>query len=378
VRILVYEYASGGGLAGRRVPASLAHEGAAMRAALAADLVAIGSHRIVTTADARVPRDLPRSVDVVALPPGDRARAAALDALVDEVDAVWLIAPETDRCLERLAARVEQHRKMLLGSSSDAIRRASDKARLPALLAGDGVRCPATHALGRRANAASAARRIGYPVVVKPARGAGSDGVRLARSARELQGAVDRARAATRSGSAVLQPYVRGSAVSVSLLVNGLDAIALTVNAQALGGSPPFAYRGGLTPFDHPRAAQAIAAATSACRAVRGLRGFVGVDVILTGAGAVAIEINPRLTTAYLGVRAALDENVAALAIAACAGDLPPSAPRARRRVRFSSSGRVVVMEKIRPRPLVAQAFRPAHGRGGSPEGLRYRSLRVC
>ncbi len=81
--------------------------------------------------------------------------------------------------------------------------------------------------------------------------------------------------------------------------------------------------------------------------------------MILTGAGAVAIEINPRLTTAYLGVRAALDENVAALAIAACAGDLPASAPRARRRVRFSASGDVVVMEKCvaREARLSARAF---------------------
>jgi len=33
--------------------------------------------------------------------------------------------------------------------------------------------------------------------------------------------------------------------------------------------------------------------------------------------------LNPRLTTAYLGVRAAIDDNVASLALAACAGDLP-------------------------------------------------------
>ena len=52
------------------------------------------------------------------------------------------------------------------------------------------------------------------------------------------------------------------------------------------------------------------------------------------------IEVNPRLTTAYLGVRSALEENVAAMAIAACGGSLPePSA--ARKRVRFSAGGRI-------------------------------------
>ena len=53
MRILVHEFASGGGLAGRDVPASLGREGSAMLTALVADLAAIGCHEIVTTADPR-------------------------------------------------------------------------------------------------------------------------------------------------------------------------------------------------------------------------------------------------------------------------------------------------------------------------------------
>ena len=41
MRILVHEFASGGGLAGRPVPRSLAREGSAMLAALVTDLTAI-------------------------------------------------------------------------------------------------------------------------------------------------------------------------------------------------------------------------------------------------------------------------------------------------------------------------------------------------
>ena len=60
-----------------------------------------------------------------------------------------------------------------------------------------------------------------------------------------------------------------------------------------------------------------------------GLRGYVGVDLVLTDSEAVVIEVNPRLTTAYLGRafgprrKAGAAGNVAALALAACAGDLP-------------------------------------------------------
>jgi tyramine---L-glutamate ligase len=301
----------------------------------------------VTTADAGVGHDLPRGVDVVALPVGDRARERTLDQLIDCADAVWLVAPETDRCLERLAARVERQRKPLLGSSADAIRRASDKARLPRLLAGLGLRHPETRALERDVDPVRTADRIGYPIVVKPTRGAGSQGLRLARDARELRGAVDFARRSTDAGRILLQQYVRGAAVSVSLLATGRRAVALTLNAQAIVSSPAFSYRGGQTPFDHPLASRAIAAALDTCRALPGLRGFVGVDLVLTASDAVVIEVNPRLTTAYLGVRAALDENIAALALAACAGDLP-LVPRAMRRIRFTASGRVVVAGSAR------------------------------
>jgi predicted ATP-grasp superfamily ATP-dependent carboligase len=74
---------------------------------------------------------------------------------------------------------------------------------------------------------------------------------------------------------------------------------------------------------------------------VPGLRGYVGVDVMLSDAGAVVIEINPRLTTAYLGIRQAVRENVAELALAACAGVLP-TPPVLRRSIRFSSDGRIL------------------------------------
>ncbi len=94
-------------------------------------------------------------------------------------------------------------------------------------------------------------------------------------------------------------------------------------------------------------------AAIGICQALPGLRGFVGVDLVLTATDAIVIEVNPRLTTAYLGVRSALEENVADLALAACAGVLP--APiSARRRVRFTAAGRIVSTEPYASGPGIA------------------------
>jgi predicted ATP-grasp superfamily ATP-dependent carboligase len=136
-------------------------------------------------------------------------------------------------------------------------------------------------------------------------------------------------------------------AASVSLIADGRHAVALTVNAQSVRASRPFSYGGGRTPLDHPLAMRAVQTAERTCQALPGLRGYIGVDLVLTELEAVVIEVNPRLTTSYLGVRSALEGNagvsgnVAALALAACAGALP-TPPRVRRCVRFTASGRIL------------------------------------
>jgi predicted ATP-grasp superfamily ATP-dependent carboligase len=87
--------------------------------------------------------------------------------------------------------------------------------------------------------------------------------------------------------------------------------------------------------------------------------------MVITESEAVVIEVNPRLTTAYLGVRAVLEENVAALALAACAGVLPAPLP-ARRSVRFTAAGRIVATAPYpagrRPRSSKRREARPGEG----------------
>jgi predicted ATP-grasp superfamily ATP-dependent carboligase len=346
MRILVHECVSGGGRAGLPVSASLAREGAAMREALVADLAALGRHRIVTTADRRFPlRNVPRGVEVVVLPPGNDG---LLDGLLASVDAAWLIAPETGGVLEALASRAESHGATLLGSRADAIRRASDKSRLPALLARAGVPHPETRVVSSDEDARGVAAVLGLPMVLKPAQGAGAAGVSLVRRRREIGPAVAAARRAAAGGRLLAQRYVPGAAASVSLLADGRRTAVLAVNGQSLG-SPAFAYRGGVTPLRHPLADRASMNARRACEAIPGLRGYVGIDVVLSEGDAVVIEVNPRLTTAYLGVRAVTDENVAGLTLAACTGRLP-KALRVRRQAHFTSAGRI--LQTLGPRPV--------------------------
>ncbi len=327
IRVLVHEWASGGGALGRLVPAGLAREGRAMRDALAEDLQRIPGVEVVMTVDPRFPPRL-RLRDV--------RIARGFDAALRSVDAAWLIAPETEGRLSSLADRVTEAGVRLLGSSAAAIAQVSDKSRLPARFARLAIPHPET----RRAHGTDAsvvASRLGYPLVVKPARGAGSQGVRRVTRPSGLGAAID---SAARHDAVLLQRFVAGDPASVSLICDGRRSRVLAVNSQEL--SPTFIYRGGETPWTAPLAARAARLARKACDAHAGLRGYVGVDVVLAGDEVFVLEINPRLTTAYLGLRASLPANVAALVLAACDGRMP-RVPRARRRVRFTASGRVSV-----------------------------------
>jgi predicted ATP-grasp superfamily ATP-dependent carboligase len=281
-------------------------------------------------------RGVPAGVEVVAL---GRNREP-LTALLARADAAWIIAPETGGCLERLVAQAEAAGVTVFGASARAIRRAADKAALARLLDKHGLPHPPTRVAQSLAECRGAVGQLGLPVVVKPARGAGSEGVQLVTDSRGLPKAVAAARRAGGPGPLLVQRYMTGVAASVSLLSTGRRAVVLGVNAQRVNQTSGFAYQGGATPLVHPLAKRAAATALATCRTLPGLKGYVGVDLVLTGSEAVIIEVNPRLTTAYLGLRARFDINVAGLALAACAGRLP-RVPPVGRHVRFSASGRI-------------------------------------
>ncbi len=305
-----------------------------MRDALAADLARVPGIKVLATADPRFPLAAP-DVEVVTVP-----RPAMLRTLLGTADAVWLIAPESGGRLARLAAAVEATGTRLLGPSAPAIRLAGDKLRLARRLAGAGVPVPTTRAVHVSAGRRSGGAPPSYPVVVKPARGAGCEGVSLARRAAELPRALALATAAAARGRILVQPYVEGIPASVSLLCDGTRALPLALNRQRVRAGAPFSYDGGETPFAHPLAARAMERAAAACALVPGLRGYVGVDVVLVDGDAVVVELNPRLTTSYLGLRRALDANLAALALEAALWRLPPP-PRILRRVQFLASGAI-------------------------------------
>ena len=126
----------------------------------------------------------------------------------------------------------------LPGADPGAVERCRDKRRQRAALAGSGVAVPAHVPATTPEDAASAAAEIGFPVVVKPADGTGSRGVRLCCTAAEVhdhtagllaRGHDERGRPTI--GAVLVEEYVSGPELSVETF--GFEVVGIT--AKHLG-----------------------------------------------------------------------------------------------------------------------------------------------
>ncbi len=319
--IFIHEYVTGGGLAGSPLPKSLAAEGAAMRRALAVDFASLPDCRVVMTLDDRH-EEGPGDWTLVRVGPGEESGTFA--KLAAASDRTLCVAPETSGLLRERAETIERVGGRSLGASPEAIALTSDKLRLAEHLRDRGLATPATYAHDR------VPAGLRFPAVVKPIDGAGCLETRFVESARDLADLI-------RPGFLV-QSFVFGRPISVSMLVRRGAATWMDTAAQDLvceGGL--LSYRGGTTPIDHPGAALRLA--ERAVRSIDGLNGWVGVDMVLADDGPVVIEINPRLTTSYIGLRHRY--RVGALAAAWLAGTTPIADPSCR--VDFDASGHLSV-----------------------------------
>lgn len=108
----------------------------------------------------------------------------------------------------------------------------------------------------------------------------------------------------------IVQEYIPGDVCSVSLLCDGKEALLISLNKQIVeidenGGE----YLGGYVPYDHPLKDKAFELAKRACEFIPGLKGFVGVDLILAD-DVYLIEINSRFTTSYVGLQKVSNINI--------------------------------------------------------------------
>ena len=303
LRILVFEYICGGGLAGQPLPTSLAAEGGMMLQALLAELKCLDGIQLCVLLDQRCEQPASLTASDIVWVNAERDIFTLLPALLTEADLFWPLAPESDGILQKLVELAVAAGVEAMASNPCTLAICADKYLTYQALAKHALPLVETRWLGEGV--------AGWPepVVVKIADGVGClDSYAL--KADQLPALTASLSQAQRY---LVQPYVTGQAASLSCLFKHGQAWLLCYNHQHIVlEQGRFNLRGcrvnvhtELLDF-YQKLASRIAAA------LPGLWGYVGIDLIETAEqGPLILEINPRLTSSYAGIRQATGINVA-------------------------------------------------------------------
>lgn len=289
-----------------------------MRDALLRDLAELNRFDIVTMHDVRL------------APPTQAKHSIAVDAgkfkdcftkAISQVDMVWLIAPETEGTLLELSEQCYDAEKLengpiFLGSGFDAMLTGTSKTlcfealqaanihTLP-VHAGEDLMQPSYYAELQKLNIAK--------WVAKPEDGAGCEGIRIFDALDDLKSWIAQDE---RYLHYLAQPYQTGVAASFSMLCRNGKAWLLSCNQQhVLDDGSQFRLNGVTVNGMLVYWQKFETIARKIARMLPDALGYIGVDLIVDTVNnkIYVLEINPRLTTSYVGLHDALNYNPAQL-----------------------------------------------------------------
>ena len=324
MKILVFEYITGGGFNKQELPDSLASEGRLMLQALLDNLrsyIEGNGITVIVMLDSRVNGSINTAgVDTVIINPEQNSlEEFARSAL--HCDAVWPIAPEFDGILQTLCQTVELSGKTLLTSPAGAVAVTGNKfntyqhlrqhhiATVPTRMftGTEGVNESDTPCFAQEL------ALLGYTnpackngqCLVKPVDGAGcADSYILT----DLQ---DFEKIHSGKGHYVIQPHIEGKKTSLSCLFKQGSGWLLCVNLQQFDIINR-QYQLSKIIVNHQSDLSIYQdLVDNIANALPELWGYAGIDLIETPELLLVLEINPRLTTSFVGINAALGINVA-------------------------------------------------------------------
>jgi predicted ATP-grasp superfamily ATP-dependent carboligase len=330
LKVAILEYICSSGVFRDCVPegnhtplTSLLAEGYAMLSALTNDMIDAGVNvcspleptiaawpRWRTWTDSQwtwspIPYDLQRSVDDV---------ATHWIELSHGCDAAIVIAPELDGILPRIIARLRDAGISVLASDERFLTTACDQWRTCQTWQASAVRHPDTYLLEeflRNADQHPDDRLW----VLKRRDSAGCVGLQRFEGAGAIVSKAAQDRELRDSGNRwVVQPWIPGTAASLAILSGERNRVLGAFEQQIEPGneedsteedSTQWGYCGGSGPIPGLTLEALERFADDVLRAIPGKpQGWIGIDFIMEPDGQwCAIEVNPRLTTSYLGYR---------------------------------------------------------------------------
>ncbi|MDD3985893.1 MAG: ATP-grasp domain-containing protein [Methanobacterium sp.] len=323
MKILVFEFAT----LNKLEDSSITVEGNAMLQGLLEDLKKFKTYNLIPTGSNTI-----QSFNSQAIPMTGNLMEW-ISSNIKKYDGCIPIAPEENNILYNLTSLIEKQGVEVIGSTSDAVMKTTNKLDTYNILKNK-VPIIKTEKVYFNDSIENYKKQINkfntgldkQSKVLKPVDGVSCAGVNVINSFNEFIIAKDHIKKHTKLPYFILQNYISGINVSVSLLSDGIEAIPLSLNFQDVTlKSGKIQYQGGIVPFKHALSDIAMETAKTAVKSIPGLKGYVGVDMILDNKNdeVYIVEINSRPTTPYVALRKLLNFNLGEAVINAVYGKLP-------------------------------------------------------
>lgn len=297
MKILVFEYITGGGFNKQDLPDSLVEEGRLMLNALLGNLIKVNDLEVTVMLDWRH-NDWINETDIntVIIRP-EHDISCEFSRLVKQFDLVWPIAPEFDGILQALCQTVESLGKILLTSPAKAVAIAGNKFKTYELLNRHHIAAVPTRMLGDAYSPGD--------WVVKPVDGVGCTDSYVIANRQDFE------RMSTRKNSYIIQPHLQGATTSLSCLFKQGQGWLVCANLQHFELINQQYRLVDIMINHHPNLGPYQSLIDKIAVALPELWGYAGIDLIETAEQIWVLEINPRLTTSFAGIYDALGINVA-------------------------------------------------------------------
>jgi predicted ATP-grasp superfamily ATP-dependent carboligase len=163
--------------------------------------------------------------------------------------------------------------------------------------------------------------QLGNSIIIKPEDGAGSEFTFHFDDKEQLLGFFNKPyEKLDRERNYIVQEFIAGEDLSISIInrsnleMDGkMNQIILSINTQSVQNLRPpkkSGYLGGSTPIQNFKAHKDMFEGILRKMDLSSFQGYFGIDFIIkVDKSIVFIEINPRLTTSYIGIRNILDYN---------------------------------------------------------------------
>lgn len=234
--------------------------------------------------------------------------------IVNSNDSVLVMAPECDGILANRIRQLLETGAENMSCSVEAIALAGDKYQTFLFFKEKDIPTPLTMLLGNFLKAP----QFNFPLVLKPRDGAGSADTFFINTMESMQ---NKASGIDNIDQWIVQELKEGLAASYCFFLHNGQCTPVVSSFQNMNCiDNHFVYQGGSLPLPMEFEHRALILAQKTLRDFMGLNGWVGVDLILgadpDGLEDFVFEINPRLTTSYLGARHHLEINPASFWVA--------------------------------------------------------------